>query len=130
MARLMGLQFQIVYKKGTENLVADALSRRSTVMQLAAFSEVQPAWVQEVINSYATDSEAQELITHLLIQNPDENGFSLKQGIIRREGKYGLVPIQLFAPNSFLLCMTVLRGVTQGSKQPISGSREFFGGGA
>lgn len=87
MARLMGLQFQIVYKKGTENLVADALSRRSTVMQLAAFSEVQPAWVQEVINSYATDSEAQELITHLLIQNPDENGFSLKQGIIRREGK-------------------------------------------
>lgn len=48
MARLMGLQFQIVYKKGKENLVADALSRVGTMMELAAVSEVQPIWVQEV----------------------------------------------------------------------------------
>lgn len=87
MARLMGLQFQIVYKKGKENLVADALSRVGTVMALAAVSEVQPIWVQEVINSYVTDAEAQELITQLLIKSPNEEGFSLQQGIIRREGK-------------------------------------------
>lgn len=45
MSRLMGLQFQIVYKKGTENLVADALSRVGSMMELAVISEVQPVWI-------------------------------------------------------------------------------------
>jgi hypothetical protein len=52
MAKMMGLQFQIVYKKGVENAVADALSRVSYLMTLSQVSEVQPLWVQEVLNSY------------------------------------------------------------------------------
>jgi hypothetical protein len=43
MAKLMGLQFQIVYKKGKENVVVDALSRVGRVMALTTFTEVQPA---------------------------------------------------------------------------------------
>jgi hypothetical protein len=42
MAKLMGLQFQIVYKKGKENVVADALSRVGRVMALTTVTEVQP----------------------------------------------------------------------------------------
>ena len=45
MARLMGLQFQIVYKKGVENRVADALSRVGAMMELAVISEGQPVWI-------------------------------------------------------------------------------------
>jgi hypothetical protein len=86
MAKMMGLQFQIVYKKGVENVVADALSRVSYLMALSQASEVQPLWVQEVLNSYETDMEAQELKTQLLIQSPNEQGYSLHQGIIRRNG--------------------------------------------
>ena len=86
MAKMMGLQFQIVYKKGVENVVADALSRVSYLMALSQVSEVQPLWVQEVLNSYETDMEAQELKTQLLIQSPNEQGYSLHQGIIRRNG--------------------------------------------
>jgi hypothetical protein len=86
MAKMMGLQFQIVYKKGVENAVADALSRVSYLMALSQVSEVQPLWVQEVLNSYETDMEAQELKTQLLIQSPNEQGYSLHQGIIRRNG--------------------------------------------
>jgi hypothetical protein len=86
MAKMMGLQFQIVYKKGVENAVADALSRVSYLMTLSQVSEVQPIWVQEVLNSYETDMEAQELKTQLLIQSPNEQGYSLHQGIIRRNG--------------------------------------------
>jgi hypothetical protein len=41
-ARLMGLHFKILYKKGKENLVADALSRVGHCMALQAVSEVQP----------------------------------------------------------------------------------------
>jgi hypothetical protein len=59
MARMMGLNFKIVYKKGKENLVADALSRVGHMMAIQAVAAVQPAWVQEVLNSYTTDPTAQ-----------------------------------------------------------------------
>lgn len=83
-ARLMGLHFKILYKKGKENLVADALSRVGHCMALQAVSEVQPLWIQEVINSYVIDEEAQQLMSQLLLHSPDEQGFSLYQGFIRK----------------------------------------------
>jgi hypothetical protein len=87
MARLMGLQFKIIYKKGAENLAADALSRVSHLMSIQVQSEVQPAWLQEVINSYITDSDAQYRLTELAIASPDANGYELKEGIIRLHGR-------------------------------------------
>lgn len=56
MTRLMGLQFKIVYKQGKQNLAADVLSYVAHLMSLQAVSVVQPQWVLEVINSYATDA--------------------------------------------------------------------------
>lgn len=55
MTRLMGLQFKIVYKPGKENIAADALSRVAHLYALQAVSVVQPQWIQEVLNAYATD---------------------------------------------------------------------------
>jgi hypothetical protein len=84
MAKLMGMQFKVVYKPGKENKVADALSRVGCVMALTAVSEVQPRWIQEVTNSYVTDSDAQSLLTRLCVHSPDEYGYSLSQGVIRK----------------------------------------------
>lgn len=87
MTRLMGLQFKISYKKGAENFAADALSRVGHVMAIQVCSEVQPSWLQEVLNSYATDTEAQRRLTELAVTSPDEHGYALVNGVIRRHGR-------------------------------------------
>jgi hypothetical protein len=62
---------------------ADALSRMPSLVQLLACSEVKPLWLQEVLNSYATDSHAQDLLTQLAVVSLNGQGYSLHQGIIR-----------------------------------------------
>jgi len=48
---------------------------------------VQPTWIQEVLNSYTTDSQAQTLLAQLVVQSPNASGYSLKDGLIRHQGK-------------------------------------------
>ena len=52
-------------------MAADALSRVAHLMSLQVVSSVQPAWIQEVLNSYTTDTQAQQLLTRLAISSPD-----------------------------------------------------------
>lgn len=87
MTKLVGLNFSIQYKKGRDNSVADALSRVGHVFSLCAVSSGSPVWIQQVLNSYAVDSHAQDLLTQLAIDGPNEDGFSLQQGLIRYNGK-------------------------------------------
>jgi len=44
-------------------------------------------WVQELLNSYVTDSQAQQLLAQLAIHSPDSHGFSLDNGLIKYKNK-------------------------------------------
>ena len=87
MTKLVGLQFQFQCKKGSENTVADALSRVGHLLAITTTSRSQPVWLQEVLNSYEVDPQAQQLLQQLAIANDNVEGSSLQQGIIKMQDR-------------------------------------------
>ena len=68
LAKLVDLSHEIQYKKGKENVVADALPRRDGEdLEYAVMVSVVPEWVKEVIESYEGDEWAQNLIREAVL---------------------------------------------------------------
>lgn len=89
----MDLSFEIHYKNGVENIVADALSRineqpsEADVPHCLVITQLQPKWFDEVMASYEADQEVMQVIT-LLSSNPSALvDDTLQQGILRHKGK-------------------------------------------
>lgn len=90
-SKLLGLHYKIVYKKGTDNTVADALSRRIHVdHHLSAISTVTPVWLEEVISSYTADSFASALVTKLSVDPTAVPNYSLSDGVIRYKNRISI----------------------------------------
>ena len=71
MTKLMGFQYKILYKKGSTNRVADALSRMNhSTGILSALFVVLPTWLQSVQDSYKDQPAAQKLFQSLALQSP------------------------------------------------------------
>lgn len=60
--KLMDLDFSLVYKKGSSNLAADALSRQVSQSPFLAISLSTPSWLSKLTNGYADDPQTQELL--------------------------------------------------------------------
>jgi hypothetical protein len=89
--KLLGLQFKILYKKGTENSAADALSRLPSVsthcsQEFYALSTSQAVWLQELTSTYVTHPATAELLASLTISSP-QGHFSLHNGVIRYKSR-------------------------------------------
>ena len=89
--KLLGLQYRIVYRKGSENKVADALSRRPHPdMEVSAISCCQPTWILSIIDAYQQDATAQQLLQRLSIAKDPDDLFTLHEGVIRHKGRIWL----------------------------------------
>lgn len=87
MHKLVGLEFKIQYKKGVDNGAADTLSRVGHLLTTQIVSQAQPLWLQEVLNSYEVDPEAQTLLQKLALSTEPVDGFSLQKGVITPAGR-------------------------------------------
>jgi hypothetical protein len=84
-SKLAGLQFRIVYKPGSSNRAADALSRKTSHDSVcAAVSVVTPSWILDVTSGYDKDPATLDLIAKLSIDPQAVSGFSLRDGVLRR----------------------------------------------
>nr|XP_027071740.1 uncharacterized protein LOC113696535 [Coffea arabica] len=96
LTKLLGLDYEIQYKKGADNGVADALSRRrfedpledmAVSHTMYAISSVQPAWMQELVASYEGDNEAQQKIAQLLLDPNAVSDYHLDRGMLKFKDK-------------------------------------------
>jgi hypothetical protein len=85
--KLINLQYNIQYKKGTPNAAADALSRYEWGPEFNAISECLPSWMQKLQEGYGDDPTAQQLLTKLAVSPNNQKGFSLQDDIIRYQGR-------------------------------------------
>jgi hypothetical protein len=84
--KLMGLQYRILYKKGVDNRVADALSRRPhPKLKSFAISQPHPVWIQAIVDAYMHDATAQQLLQRLALHQDSSDSFTLRNGIIRKK---------------------------------------------
>jgi hypothetical protein len=93
----LGLQYKIVYHKGTDNRVADALSRRPGLEQdeahlqlnVVAVSTVVPNWLLQVVQGYEQDPNAQQILQKLATRT-STGPYTLTNGVNRHKGRIWL----------------------------------------
>lgn len=88
--KLLGLQYKLVYKKGLENKVADALSRQGESAELYATSASTPKWLESIIEGYQYDPKAKALLTELAVIGHNDKGFTLTDGLIKYKNRIWL----------------------------------------
>jgi hypothetical protein len=89
--KLLGLNYKIIYKKGTKNKVADALSRRpigdSKPTLCMVISSPQPKWLDEIADGYTQDESTTQLIAKLAVDGISVPHYTWAQGLLRYKGR-------------------------------------------
>ena len=78
--KMLGYDFEIIYKRGKQNVVADALSRKDEDVEafLCAISIIQLDWINKAREEWKNDKEVQGLIRKLQQDSSTSNTFSWK----------------------------------------------------
>jgi hypothetical protein len=78
--KILGYDFEIVYKKGKQNVLADALSRKDEDVEafLCAISIIQPDWIIEARDEWKNDEKVWTLIERLQQDSGASDTFTWK----------------------------------------------------
>jgi len=78
--KMLGYDFEIIYKKWNQNVVANALSKKDENVEalLCAISIIQPDWINEAREEWKNDEEMWELIRKLQQNSNTSDTFSWK----------------------------------------------------
>jgi hypothetical protein len=99
---LIGLQYKIIYRKGSDNRVAHALSRHlAPPDQLMTLSTYTPVWLQTIQEGYQQDPKAQQMLSALTIKPDAIPHFTLLMILLHTRKEYGLVTIYPYNSKSF-----------------------------
>ena len=82
--KLLGYKFTVEYKKGKENKVADALSRKPNLL---AISMAVPSWTDNIEQSYEHGYTCKNLIARITAGATDLPSYSYTAGILRYKGR-------------------------------------------
>jgi len=92
LSKLMGFQYEIHYRKGAENIVADSLSRLpSTEVLTLAVSSIQSNVLDLIKTSYSLDPHLQQ-IKEQLQQGKQVSHYDLQDGLLRKKGRLVVGP--------------------------------------
>lgn len=83
--KLLEYDYTIEYRKGKENLVADALSKKDSLhsMQCNNITMVVPQWTEDVKNSYKGDNDSDKLLKKVAADTDPTPKFSVHNGLIK-----------------------------------------------
>jgi hypothetical protein len=125
----MGLSYKIVYKKGCDNRVANALSRvsNSDTCDISTISVIKPLWLQDIQQGYAQDDEAQQLLSELSVHSP-QGSYSLQDGLIKYKGRIWLGNTPSLHSKVFNSLHSSAVGVTLGLRLLIKESNTYLHG--
>jgi hypothetical protein len=86
--KLFGYDYEIIYKKGKDNVVEDALSRKyEEEGSLFSLSFIVPDWLQAMRQEWLQDPKSSHLIQQLQTKAPTAPGYSWLQDELRYKGR-------------------------------------------
>jgi hypothetical protein len=96
------------------------------LLAIQSVSTVQPAWVQEVLNTYATDPQAQQLLQQLAISSPNTAGYSLDNGLIRYKGNVWIGNNSALQTKLIVACHSSALGAHSGTQATYYRLKKHF----
>lgn len=93
LAKMLGYDYEIIFKKGKDNRVADALSRQfEEESTLLAISLPIPEWIKEACREWFSHPGLSKLISQLQVGPNSIKGYSWQDDILRYRDRIVISP--------------------------------------
>jgi hypothetical protein len=87
LSKLLGYDYIVEYRKGSLNVVADALSRRDPDVGIHSISQLEPSWIEAIDNMAHTDPDIIGKLQSYTNGQLDQSKFSVHNGRVFYKGK-------------------------------------------